>query len=331
MAWSVWLYLLLVLGVWLLLYVSGDRWWFATVLLFGPRWLLAIPGLVLLPLAVWLRRRLLRPLAASAVVVVWPIMGLCLPLGRLAAPAGDCVRVLTYNVTGAAVDGEALCGLIEEEQPDVVALQECPGDDRYRWPPGWHVLRRGELLVASRYPLREVDWLSGRHPGHVWPRLNMLHCVLAMPAGDVDFCCIHLPSPRFGLTQVLDRRTLISPDRSGRIDDEADRRRRQAEEVGEVAAALPATVILAGDFNLPADSTIYRQSLGRFRNAFSTAGFGFGHTMRPELRGWQYGVRIDHVLSGTGWRARRCWVGPDLGSEHLPLIAELVCTAESDE
>ena len=35
----VWLYFTLVLAVWLLLRLGGDRWWLATLMLFGPRWL----------------------------------------------------------------------------------------------------------------------------------------------------------------------------------------------------------------------------------------------------------------------------------------------------
>lgn len=147
-----------------------------------------------------------------------------------------------------------------------------------------------------------------------------------MPAGDVDFCCVHLPSPRYGLAQVLDRRTLLSPSRSGLIDEEEDERRRQSEEAAEVVAAISAPVILAGDFNLPTDSTIYRRSWSQYRNAFSMSGFGFGQTMRPEVRGWQFGIRIDHILTGPDWRPRRCWVGPDVGSDHLPLIADLQWT-----
>ena len=35
-------------------------------------------------------------------------------------------------------------------------------------------------------------------------------------------------------------------------------------------------------------------------------------------------VRIDHILAGPGWRCGRCWVGPDVGSPHRPLLADLV-------
>src|ERR1700720_2127653 len=43
-----WIYLALLLAVWALLRL-GDRWWPATLLLFGPRWPFALPLLVLTP------------------------------------------------------------------------------------------------------------------------------------------------------------------------------------------------------------------------------------------------------------------------------------------
>lgn len=44
------------------------------------------------------------------------------------------------------------------------------------------------------------------------------------------------------------------------------------------AAALPAPVILAGDFNLAAGSRAYRGLPGDWHDAFAEAGRGFGHT-----------------------------------------------------
>jgi vancomycin resistance protein VanJ len=35
-------------------------------------------------------------------------------------------------------------------------------------------------------------------------------------------------------------------------------------------------------------------------------------------------VRIDYVWYTDDFRATRAWVGPDAGSDHLPVLAELV-------
>ena len=301
------------------------------MMLFGPRWIYGLPLLPLVPAAVLLRRRLLWPLALGATVVAWPIMGLCLPWGRAVAPDGPTIRVLTCNVDGDAATAGAIRKLIETEQPDVVALEECPGGASYQWPEGWHVCQHGELLVASRYPVREIREMDGPRPGHAWPRATLLQCLISTPDRDIDFCCIHLPSPRYGISTVLDRSTVVAPSRSGMIDDGAYQRREQSEEVARRVEGESASVILAGDFNTPTDSSVYRQTWGRYRNAFSTSGFGLGNTMRPDVHGWRFGIRIDHILTGPSWWPRNCRVGPDIGSEHLPLVADLVWIGGGDE
>jgi len=60
----------------------------------------------------------------------------------------------------------------------------------------------------------------------------------------------------------------------------------------------------------------------RYAFAFERAGWGYGYT-RPTALPW---TRIDHLFAGPGWQWSRCRVGPDLGSDHLPLIAEVVRT-----
>jgi vancomycin resistance protein VanJ len=327
----VWLYVVAVLAVWLLIRLGGDRWWLATVMLFGPRWIYGLPLLLLVPAAALVRRRLLLPLAASGIVVVGPLAGFCLPWGRLLVPAGPVVRILTCNVDGSAVNPDALSKLVEDEQPDVVALQECWGGVQYRWPAGWYVRQQGELLVASRYPIREVASVSGRRTGHVWPRLSLFNCIITTPDRDVDFCCVHMPSPRYGVARVLDRSTLLRPSRSGLIDEEDAERWRQSDGAAKLIENASDAVILAGDFNMPVDSTIYRQVWSRYTNAFSTSGLGFGHTICADVRGWRFGIRIDHVLTRSAWWPRRCWVGPDIGSDHLPLLADLVWDSRCDE
>jgi vancomycin resistance protein VanJ len=78
--------------------------------------------------------------------------------------------------------------------------------------------------------------------------------------------------------------------------------------------------VMAGDFNMPADDSTMASLRSLFRFAFEDAGWGYGYT-RPSAAPW---FRIDHVVTSPEWRVARCRVGPDFGSDHLPLIAELV-------
>ncbi len=317
-----WLYLAGVLAVWLLLCVGGDRWWFPTVILFGPRWFCALPLAVLLPAAALVRRRMVWVLGLVAFLVFGPVMGFQIPWARMAATAGPNIRVLTCNLKGNSFDNPALNRLILTAQPDIVALQGCWSKLQVAWPEGWHVSREGSLVIASRYPLRRFGAdLLWQRPGHS-PHVHMLRCIVESPHGDVDFYSVHLDSPHIGLSAVLDRKTVLQPSNSAVLASESDLRRRESEEAQRVVSQLSESPVLAGDFNLPVDSTIYRRYWSGYGNAFSLAGLGFGYTEWPNVRWLPFGLRIDHILTGDGWRCRRCWVGPDVGSDHLPLLAE---------
>lgn len=308
--------------VWLLLWFGGDRWWFATVMLFGPRWIYAIPWIALAPAAAKLRRRSLWPLAAAAGILLGPIMGLCLPWARLIARNGPIIRVLSCNIHGNAVDAERLAALVETTLPDLVALQECPADLPLKWPAGWNVRRAGQLLVASPHVLDDAESFENHHPPGPWPPTDGLRCRVTMPRGQVGFCSIHLRTPRDGLGQVLDRQTVVNPARSTALEVGTLDRRRESEDVAAWLDGWSGPWIAAGDFNMPADSAIYRASWARYANAFSATGFGFGYTKWTPVHGWQYGLRIDHAIASPGVKPCRSWVGPDVGSDHLPLLAD---------
>jgi vancomycin resistance protein VanJ len=321
-----WLYVAAVLAVWLLLHWGGDRWWFATMMLFGPRWFYAIPLVALVPAAILMRPRLLWPLGGAFIVLLWPIMGLCLPWARLFPRDSTTIRVLTCNVKGKCNNNETLEKLINTVEPDIVALQGCWGDIRISWPEGWHVYQEEEHLIASRFPVipsgADPHW---REPGH-WPRVSMVHCTVQMSNREIDFCSVHLLSPREGLVAVIDRQTVLRPSKSPTLVAELEQRSQQSEEAARWAGRFSSSLILAGDFNMPTDSIIYRRDWAGYRNSFSDAGLGFGHTEWRKIRSLPLGIRIDHVLSGSSWRCCSCWVGPDVDSDHLPLIADLQWT-----
>ena len=319
----VWLYVVLVLATWLVLHFGGDRWWFATLMLFGPRWIYGLPLVLLVPLAIAVRRRLLWPLGISTAVLIGPIMGYCVPWSTFVRSDEPVVRIVTWNVRNECVNSEILAVLINSTNPDIVALQECQMDLQLDWPAGWHVRRQGRLITASPYPIDDAEHHECRWPPREWPPADALRCVIQTPNHRIGFVNVHLRTPRQGIEEVLSRRTLISPSKSGALKDEIEYRRQECKDLADWINGFSEPVVIAGDFNMPADSSIYRQAWSKYANAFAVAGFGFGHTKRTNVLGWQYESRIDHVLTGAEWRPCGCWIGPDLGSDHLPLIADL--------
>jgi exonuclease III len=74
---------------------------------------------------------------------------------------------------------------------------------------------------------------------------------------------------------------------------------------------------------MPVESTIYRKFWGKYQNSFSKRGFGYGWTERASVRSIPVGLRIDHVLTDKGLTPLVCEIGPDVGSDHLPVITDI--------
>lgn len=318
------LYLGALFALWLLLRVGGDRWWLATLLLFSPRWFCALPLALLIPAAAVFARRALWVLAAAVLVVVFPIMDFRVPWARLSAPEGLPLRVLTYNVAGDMVTPDALAALIEQVRPDIIALQDCPRHGYADVLKAWHVHQSGELLIAAKAPVEVRQSIESQHPPHEWPRASLLECVVTAPQGEIPVATVHLPSPRYGLAASLDRRTVFAPQRRATLDEELHNRNEVSQNCkASLIDQGPGTIVL-GDFNMPTDSSIYRRDWASYQNAFSQVGWGVGHTIFSQMRGFALSARVDQILMGDDWRPKRCWVGPDAGSDHRPLVADLI-------
>src|SRR5947209_17287178 len=121
---AAWASLAVTLLAWALLY-AGDAWVPATLLMFGPRWLLAVPPAVLLVLGGFAGRRARAASAGALVVALGPVMGFNLPWDRLGPEptGGPRLRVLTCNLHYGR-DATALEALVADAAPDVVAVQE---------------------------------------------------------------------------------------------------------------------------------------------------------------------------------------------------------------
>ena len=125
--WGGWFYGIASLVLWLILYVTGDRWWPATVFLFGPRWIWALLLIPLMVASTLIRPKTLWVLLPTAWVVLFPVMGLQVPW-RLMIPSHERaahLRILTCNLH--RQDGGALATLIASAKPDVVVVQEWGG------------------------------------------------------------------------------------------------------------------------------------------------------------------------------------------------------------
>jgi endonuclease/exonuclease/phosphatase (EEP) superfamily protein YafD len=313
-----WLFLAIAAGAAILLHWAGDSSWITTLLAFGPRWIVLLPLAPLAPLALLLCRRGLLPLVLAAVVASGPVMGFRVPWRALSEgrpPGAVSLRVVTFNVGGVS-DSAGLVEFLRSARADVFAFQEWPNHRPF--PEGvageWHTARRGELLVASRYPILDLaaaPRASGRK------NAPAIRCDIDTPAGTVHFHCLHLYTLRKGLDAVIARKWKGASE----LERVSAIRNEESSIAARFAGECEGPAVVLGDFNMPADSVIFGRDWGDWQDAFAMRGFGFGYSFTSR----RIGLRIDHVLADAShWQVASCDLGPDLAGQHRPVIAELL-------
>ena len=307
------LYLAFALFVLLAVKIGGDRWGWATLLAYGPRWLALLPAAPLLAWAVW-RRRVPWATLLALLLVAGPLLRFNVPLSFGGGPVT--LKVMTFNTESPHSDAAALERMVADERPDVVALQEWRTPlDAPEWAArlGWHTRNEWGVVLTSRFPILQSRVFEGRDVGGEG---RIVGCELELPGGRRQWVfSVHLETPRRAFEPLLKGRPGAWGNLGKNVAHRARLNRAAADWVAQVGGE---DAILLGDFNLVGDGRIFRDVWSRWTDAFERVGRGYGFTKTEPL----WSLRIDHVLSGGAWRPLRCWVGPDLGSDHLPLIAE---------
>jgi len=304
----------------------GDRVWWALPFLYGPRWFLSLPLLGVIPWLLVAPRRGIIPACVAATLVIFGLLDFRLGFGRLTVGAGTPFRVLELNA-GASSGGSPSPGAIRAEfqrlSPDLIVVAECgngPLRDTLRAISGFEFrLSVTSLCLLSRG--RVLAW-EERDPMDIWIRSGagaIVRAVVESPAGALRIGLVHLETPRDALDNYPDLSTIPTLGDITR----ANMRQRESESRAAlewILAAPERPTIIAGDFNLPVESAIFRRYWGDFRDAYGRAGVGSGHT--KETRWW--GSRIDHILTSSDVGTRQSFIGRDVGSDHLPLVADLI-------
>ena len=221
------------------------------------------------------------------------------------------IRVLTFNIGNGRAHPGALIPMLRSGGWDLAALQEVSE------PQG----RALEREIADSYPHRVIHArgvagkaLLSKHPIACSQEM-LLPCGRPHLRADVEvsgrilqIIIAHVPLEHAAFS-------LVSP---------------AATEIDLLAkrSMESSPSLLVGDFNKTPFSLLYRRLRRHgLLDAFQEVGRGFGFTF--PVFGRYLGlplpplVRIDYVWHTPDLRAIRCRTGPDGGSDHLPLQAEL--------
>jgi endonuclease/exonuclease/phosphatase (EEP) superfamily protein YafD len=330
---------LVAVGLTGLYHAAPPRLWWVELARYLPFLVYVVPGFGALVLS-WMLGWGWRLGAAGALALMMTaVMDVSFGLGRAPAPvdataeaeAVHRVRFMTYNIKsyravhrwGGFVE---LTNEIAQHRPDVLVMQDAREVSRYGdLPygmkdalPRHQVYAYGQYAVVSRYPLRGCRPADMSYRGE---KHEYVRCTLDIDGTLVDVVTAHLLTPREGLNATRHEWLQGIDDWKVNFAD----RLAQADRIVSDLVPMRRPTLVAGDLNAPEHSIVVRTLKGAgLRDVHSVAGRGwdhsYGHTLKPGVSF----LRIDHILASEEIGVSDAWVGWRRGSEHRPVIADLV-------
>ena len=260
------------------------------------------------PLALLLRWRAVAVAVAVLAIPHAAALSSVVPFGTTqavaAAPATP-VRVSTINAYWSNWDGQALLDYVMGTDPDVLVIQEA---DR-RW-------RDTLLRIGARYPHAvPEDWREARDV-IVFSRFPILGGIRRFPEGQgFHYQTADLDIDGRAVTVI----GVHPPLPAGRRF--TDMRNAYFAAIAEVAGQSEHPVIVAGDFN----STVWSPHFADLTEASDLRNAADGRGWRPTWPSWLplAGIPIDHILVSDDFTVRVVQRGPNIGSDHFPVTADL--------
>ena len=246
---------------------------------------------------------------AVKVLAVAAVLIACIPVLRLPPPPTSTesrnLRIVTANLFIGNSDPRAFVAFLVKETNDV--FQEAiRKSGLFAFETSSALPSRDDKTVFSRFPIREEAQV-GVGAGRGALRRHPMRLIVDTPQGPLLLYAIHPDSPR---------RPWRWWQRNLYLD-------ALATEIGKEPKMLP--VVVLGDWNTPPWSAF-------FRDFFARTGYSSMQSRPwPETtrflerfrRYFIFGAAIDHVAMSSQVSMAHWQVGPDFGSNHLPIVVDL--------
>lgn len=249
---------------------------------------------------------------ATAAFNAWFVVPWYLPTNA-PNPSDADVRLLHANLLVTNTDAGPLFALVEDVEPDLIVLQE--------FTPGW--VQALQPIVSS-YPYRVLEprddpfgiALYSKYP------LDAMTVIGSVPLGHPDIVATALVGgERLHIVSTHPMQPL------GEVN--YGNRNLQLDSVADLAHRSPRPLIVVGDLNITMWSHHYQRleevsGLGNARRGFGIA---------PTWPAWFFPglIPIDHVLVSDDLVVTDFAAGPNIGSDHRPIVVKFTFAGETDE
>ena len=263
---------------------------------------------VLLAVVLMLLRRFWIAVAAAvgfgvSVVPLLPyVAGEPVP-AAVATTSEQTFRLLSFNIWFRNPDMQRVAAYIEASQADAVVLLELtPPQAEMLLPllptyPHYHIdPSRMGAAVFTKWPVLSAESVPLAHTGATAARL-----MVDWRGTPVNVLGVHLNWP-------------LGPRNS-------QFRNQELDALVAFSKAQRGPLLVAGDFNLTPWSEYFSDALEQSGLHDAALGFGLARSWPAQFA--PLGIRIDHCLLSRHWRAVSTSTGPWLGSDHLPVVADV--------
>lgn len=285
------------------------------VLLFGPRWLLLV---LVLPIIFGWRMLSTKQKAIYPLLILSTFNYLDFQLPKpwhyfaVGNVAIDELKVVSFNIGGGGTQKE-LKLLVKYIKPDILLLQEARRINLAKlFADDYMSECISGLCILSKYPFTRTGTLDRKLFGG-WGQFAAFYHI-ATPNGKLSLANVHLETPRSVLMGAVHRN--FDQILAEKIE---DNRQFEVDLINLWATNNQENTVIAGDFNMPSDENLFRQSFGDLHNAVEVKGFGYNDT---KFTSW-FSVRIDHILYSPDMYLVDIEVVELLKGDHRPLMATL--------
>ncbi len=223
---------------------------------------------------------------------------------RAAADAPHQIKLIQFNVWGRNADLADTAQWIADQDADLVVIEEATPAvrDALLKRRVYHVVcGQCQVMIFSKAPVLSQG-APASEPGH--PRPPIARGTYRVAGGEVTVLGAHYTWPTFGSVQ-----------------------QRQGQELARVLDHYPkASMILTGDFNSTPWSFSRRREdrmFGLERRTKALFTWPAGEVSRRRIKIPFPFLPIDHVYAGKAWRTVSVKRGPQLGSDHYPVVVTL--------
>jgi len=308
----------------------GERHWLLSLILFAPPYVLLLPLIILTPLCLFVRPKLLLWHLLCAAILCFGYMEFSWT--RMPSNPPGALKVVTFN--SGQGDRRQFQSFVQAEDPDLIILQDARnrGADYARNWPDRYVAGRGEFFLISRYPVQRADFVE--EP--VWDGKPVAARFEVLRDGKTFIVYnVHMPTPRGQFNRFLSRRAireLFGEEEHNKVfanyREWLEDRIQLARKLSATLAAEKENYIACGDFNTPDHGFIHRILSSGMIDAHQTAGQGWGLSFPGGTGGLtaRHGpwLRIDYAYSGRGWTPVFCRTDPGRRSQHRAVAAHFV-------